>query len=243
MTSPTSARPWSRSPRVRRLWPLITTTTITCSGQQTGGNTSITTGSLIVSASDARWDRGIKCNVDVFDLIAFSHVESLSALKFPYSCHSKSSQSKYHYITVHCSAQILLLEYCENVKLSSFILLWSGPNGIKYLCERVKMREMRLPRRAAYPATGPGLGVEGRDWHLVITLSHQWPMGIISPAKVPIPEILVSKVSQFNKLRRNWGHSFRKRTNDQLIFFSAENQLLSCSSQFCATKKQDKTDN
>ena len=29
------------------------------------------------------------------------------------------------------------------------------------------MREMRLPRGAAGPATGPGLGVEGRVGHLV----------------------------------------------------------------------------
>ena len=121
-------------------------------------------------------------------------------------------------ITLQCTAVHRF--YWNNAKLSSFILLWSGPNGIKYLCERVKMREMWLPRGAAGPATGPGLRVEGRDGHLVITLSHNLTNGVINIiSQGAHPWNVVSKVSQFNKLGRNWGHSFRKRTNEWSTYF------------------------
>ena len=105
-TSPTSARPWCPSPGVRRSWPRTITTTTTCSAQQTGGNTSTTTGSLIASASDARWSK------DSWRMRCW------------YSNWLRWEPSNPVFLQCQHSVTQCIYSIRGNVKLSSFILLW-----------------------------------------------------------------------------------------------------------------------
>ena len=65
-------------------------------------------------------------------------------------------------MSTFCHSNYLL--YSRKCKIVKFYFaLMAGSNRIKYLCQRVKMWEMWAARSAANKASGPGLGLEGRD--------------------------------------------------------------------------------
>ena len=145
----------------------------------------------------------------VFELIA------LRALKF-----------------LQCQHSVTQIIYSEsircNVKFSSFILiLWHDPTELNTFVNALKCR------RCGQPGVLPIKPLDlDSDWR--VGMSHLesevtiCPIELLFVNQVAHPWNLVSKVSQFNKLGRYWGNSFRKWTNDQLIFFSPRIQIVFC---------------
>ena len=76
-----------------------------------------------------------------------------------------------------------------------YFALMAGSHRIKYLCQRVKMSEMWPARSAANKASGPGLGLEGRDEPLGVRSHNLTNRALIYKPSGPFLKFSVKSVT------------------------------------------------